>query len=232
MKLISDVTGLCTIYDEAIIAFGGYRCKSGSKVNVVTCSLAQNRGHIASISTQVLTYAHVPIANQQIFRYYPKPDSWLAILEPTPFTLCSAASIKFKDNYYIFGGFALKHDAENNLHYYEPMDTFWILDLNSEKWSNGPLMPVQDDLGGYACGSVYLVNDYLIYSGGVRLKKSDAYESNQIYKYVTNTKVLNLNLETLQWEIIQDYYLSSIIYGAVPAQVHLKELRVHAGDFA
>ena len=225
------MNGLCTICDETIIAFGGYRCKSGSKVNVVTCSLSQSRGYTTSISTQVITYAHVPIANQQIFKYYPKPDSWLTILESTPFKLCSAASIKVKGCYYICGGFCLKQDTENNLYYYEPMDTFWILDLKSEKWSSGPSMPIQDDLGGYACGSVYIVKGHLIYSGGVRLQKNGPHESNQIYKYVSNTKVLCLNLETLTWEIIQDVCLNPVIYAVVPARVHLKELRVHAGDF-
>ena len=228
-----SANGLCTLHDnDSIIAFGGYRSsKLGSKINVVTCTQTHFKGH-TSISTQVLSYDHVPIANQTVFKYYAQPDSWLTILDTTPFSLCHAACIKIHDSYYVCGGFTLHQDTENQLYYYQPVTTLWTLDLKTEKWSQGPVMPIDDGLGGYASGSVYLVENQLIYSGGVRLKTHAPYESNQIYKYVTNTKVLRLDLASFQWEIILDLSdIGSTIYGVVPSQVHLKELRVSQGEF-
>ena len=235
-KLIKSpisVNGLCTLNDNgSIIAFGGYRSKVGlGKINVVSCTLTHFKGH-TSIKTQVLSYDHVPIANQTVFKYYAQPDSWLTVLDTTPFSICSAACIKINDAYYVCGGFTLQHDKENQLYYYQPLTTLWTLDLKSEKWSQGPVMPVDDGLDGYASGSVYLVKNQLIYSGGVRLKTHAPYESNQIYKYVTNSKVLSFDLVSFKWEIILDLSdIGSTIYGVVPSEVHLKELRVHAGEF-
>ena len=171
------------------------------------------------------------MANQTVFKYFAQPDSWLTILDTVPFSLSDAACVKIQDSYYVCGGFTLEHDEENQLYFYQPLTTLWILDLKSEKWSQGPDMPVDDNLDGYASGSVYLLGNQLIYSGGVRLKKNGPYESNQIYKYVTNTKVLSLNLVSRKWEIILDLDGYSTIYGVVPSQIHLKELSVHAGDF-
>lgn len=121
--------------------------------------------------------------------------------------------------------------SEDNLHFFEPQNTFWKLDLITMQWSQGPALPsTANEEGtskkiGFARGSAYLVKEkILIYSGGVQLVKHSSNQSNQvdnvellfsfsridipfqIYQYVSNTQAfyLDLTVEEQNWSPLID----------------------------
>ena len=88
------------------------------------------------------------------------------------FSISDASIVQVVDDIFVIGGFTLKNDVSRSLHYFEPQISFWRLNLKTNKWCQGPDLPVLDDLIGYAKGTTYLLDDgcQLIYSGGVQLK--------------------------------------------------------------
>lgn len=105
-----------------------------------------------------------------------------------PFELCDASVIQTEKEIFVIGGCTLKPDCrDENFHYFEPQNSFWIFDLSTLQWNQGPALPIstfEEDTStkiGFARGSAYLVkNKILIYSGGVQLVKHSANQSNQV----------------------------------------------------
>ena len=149
-----------------------------SGVDIVICTytvpdLESGFGIHNILTTEVITCATVPYPRLEISKYSQKKDSWHEIPDVSlPSPICDASIVQVLDDIFVIGGFTLKNDVSRNLHYFEPQTSLWKLNLKTNKWCQGPDLPVLDDLIGFAKGTTYLLEDgcQIIYSGGVQLK--------------------------------------------------------------
>ena len=149
-----------------------------SGVDIVICTytvpdLESGFGIHNILTTEVITCATVPYPRPEISKYSQKKDSWHEIPDVSlPSPICDASIVQVLDDIFVIGGFTLKNDVSRNLHYFEPQTSLWKLNLKTNKWCQGPDLPVLDDLIGFAKGTTYLLDDgcQIIYSGGVQLK--------------------------------------------------------------
>ena len=186
--------------DKGLFFIGGYHYELGSSCNVVICSQRLTQGH-SVVSTEVACYKSAPRANRALFKFSISSMCWTtALLPELPCDICDAAVIFVDGKLYVIGGFEVKavalEDGLDNLDFYmEPQRTVWILDTDTLQWEKGPELPQNDSNEmGYARGSVYLIsNDAIVYSGGVRLKKNEPQESNQVIQFLLSTTTLLFN---------------------------------------
>jgi hypothetical protein len=179
--------------EECVLLVGGYLYTPGNDVSVVYCSQellekdGVSGGHTV-VTTVTGTYKEKPVPNAQLSIYKHSSHFWSTIYpwKTLPFEICDAAVVRVKDHLLVIGGFRLTHDTSLNVYFYQPQTDVWVMDLRDGEWHRGPSLPSSNDddnlIGGYARGTAYSINDDLnvLYSGGVRLKKTLPDASNQV----------------------------------------------------
>jgi len=165
----------------------------------------------------------------------------------TNFNLISGgATVWHLAKLYLIGGYTIEYDPELKSFYQNPSNTVWVFDPAKGFWSPGPSLPrtsleVEDRIisfRGYAFGGAVSHAGCIYYSGGATLAINNIFKSCDTaplnkYEYVSFPKVLKLEPNIKEWKTIysqspvnnQDYTL----YGAIPAYISLKKIKVKNG---
>ena len=245
-----------TVGKASIVWFGGYRGdQGGNRLSVVmpTQDLLDREGYKgghAVVSTVVQVYNSKPKLNSNIWKFFDEENSWKLLADNVPddFGAVDAATVAIDNSIYVVGGSRLETDTERGLHYYKPISTVMILNLDTMSWSRGPSLPglstAEPRSGGFSRGTAYVMgnNEGILFSGGVGLRVNPT-SFNQIYQYVTNTKVFYLPLNKVGegsqvWHEVLD--LSSFktskepdycVFGVLPSDLSLTRIKIHRGQF-
>ncbi len=253
LKAPDTASGAMSVIDNgdgSVLWFGGHKGETGNRTSVVmpTQDLLDRGGYKGGhsiVSTVVQAYKSSLKSNKTIWQYC--SDSWTEIgqvPDEVARGLHDAASISVNGLFYVVGGCTLEVDHNRELNFFQPTRTTWILDRDLMTWRQGPRLPESDLDGdkGFARGTLHRAHGGLIYSGGVRLRVNPT-SFNQIYQYVTNTKVFFLSLddhksvnchewvEVLDLDDMKNLYPDYCVYGVMPSELSMTRIKIHRGQF-
>jgi len=214
-------------------------------LQVQTVRESYKAGH-STWKTRLSSIDAEPLTSSNLHIYDLTTKVWMKYPDETPFKLSGGTTVWHLEKLYLIGGFTIEYDCELKSFYQQPSPTVWIFDPSVGKWAMGAPLPkhslVTNDktisFRGYCFGQASSHAGYIYYSGGATLAVNNTYKPGDPgplhkYEYVSFTKVMRLDPNTEEWsqvfmvrpDVKQDYTL----YGAIPATVSLKRIKVKNG---
>ncbi|XP_023328521.1 uncharacterized protein LOC111701459 [Eurytemora carolleeae] len=239
--------------------FGGTSVIEGPDFGYIWCSFDLQEFHTRysqsykaghSIwKTKLTSIGEEPLISTNLHIHDLSTSAWMLFPDDTPFRISGGATVWHLGKLYLVGGYTVEYDVELKSFYQNPSNSVWVFDPAKGIWSQGPSLPRTSmelqgriiSFRGYAFGQAVSNAGCIYYSGGATLAVNNIFKSCDTaplnkYEYVSLPKVLRLEPNQEEWRAIfspspghtQDYTL----YGAVPASVTLKKIKVKNGRLA
>jgi len=249
----------CACLKGNLYLWGGTIVVEGPMFGYIWCSFdlqefstrysqSYKAGH-STWKTRLSSIEVEPTVSTRLHIYDITTQAWMQFPDETPFRVSGGATVWHLDRLYLIGGYTIEYDCELKSFYQQPSNAVWIFDPSVGKWAMGAPLP-KASLGttdktisfrGYCFGQASSHAGFIYYSGGATLAVNNTYKTRESgplnkYEYVSYTKVMRLDPNTEDWaqvfmvrpDVKQDYTL----YGAVPATVTLRRIKVKSGRLA
>jgi len=236
--------------------FGGTCVTEGPDFGYIWCSFdlqefhtrysqSYRAGH-SMWKTKLISIAEEPAINACLYIHDLSTGAWMTFPDETPFRISGGATVWHLGKLYLIGGYTIEYDVELKSFYQNPTNTVWVFDPAKGFWNEGPSLPRTSlehpgriiTFRGYTFGQAVSHAGCIYYSGGATLainnifKCCDTAPLNK-YEYVSLPKVLRLEPNNDEWRTIfnpsPDHRQDYTLYGAVPASVSLKKIKVKNG---
>jgi len=236
--------------------FGGTTVVDGPRFGYIWCSFDLQEFHTRYTEsykaghsiwkTKLTSIEEEPHSSSQLHIYDINTNVWMRYPEDTPFRVSGGATVWHLDKLYLIGGYSIEYDCELKSFYQNPIHSVWIFDPANGRWSMGPPLPksslVTNDktisFRGYSFGQATSHAGFIYYSGGATLAINNTFKSSNPgplnkYEFVSFTKVMKLDPNTETWSQVfmvqPDVKQNYTLYGAVPATINLKRIKVKNG---